>query len=770
MSGPADIGPSICDAPDLTWHGEILYNFKIIEIWSWPSKRVQRGVKMTAAPQYDIDFYSDDFIRNPWPHYAKMRELGPVVYLPRLGNFALTRHAEVSGALRDHDTFISGLGVGADEEINKITRGNSAASDGDRHTAIRTATSAPLLPGALEKIRAQVEIAADQLIEDLAERASFEVMKDLAQHLPLTIVRDLVGLPEAGRENMLRWANATFDLLGAQNERGRKAKEAFLEQRKYAQSQADTSSLNPGSWTRRLWDLVEDGLLDPELAPVAMRDYLNPSLDTTISATGQLIYQLGKNPDQWAKLRQHPELARNAANEAVRMASPVRSFSRHTSKDVTISGVDIPKGANVMMVYASANRDDRVFENPDQFDITREIRHHVGFGSGIHMCVGMHLAQLEMIALLDAMIPRVNEIKVGEPDVALNNTIHSFATLDATFVAETGHVWLSEKPREDPAPSSTETTLAGRITRRSIVGDNIIHLVIEPAAGVVFPEWEPGAHIDLHLRGDLIRQYTLMGEPGSGGYEIAVQLEPESRGGSRTIFRLQEGADVTISAPRNHFRLDESARSIVLFSGGIGMTPLLAMARRLHALGKDFSWHISVRSKDRLPMADLLERLAFKDKIQVHLDDGEPGQQLNASAILMSLPDGAHLYVCGPFGYMTYLTKLANESGLDESRVHLEHFGAEIDVDGDPFTVVARRSGKTMEVGPNETILEVLTREGFEIATSCKNGVCGTCVTGVLEGKPDHRDFVLTSEEKARNDRVAACCSRSQTPLLVLDL
>lgn len=723
---------------------------------------------MGTAPSYDIDFYSDEVIRNPWPHYRRMRELGAVVYLPQLGNYALTRYDEVSSALRDHDTFVSGLGVGADEEINKVTRGNSAASDGERHTAIRGATSAPLLPGALEKIRGQIEIAADRLIDDLADRGSFDVMKDLATHLPLTIVRDLVGLPQAGRENMLRWAGATFDLLGAQNERGRKAVEVFLEQRRFAESQSDPSNLQPGSWTRRLWDLVEDGLLAPDLAPVAMRDYLNPSLDTTISATGQLLYQLGRNPDQWAKLKENPELARNAANEAVRMASPVRSFSRHAARDVTVSGVDIPKGANVMMVYASANRDERMFPDPDKFDITREIRHHVGFGSGIHQCVGMHLAQMEMIALLDGMIPRVREIRVGEPEVALNNTIHSFASLAAEFVPE------ADRPRAPagtaPAAPAPVETLGGRIAKREEIGENIVSFVIEPEQGRAFPAWEPGAHVDVHLRSGLIRQYSLTGNPADGVYELAVQLEPESRGGSRTIHKLRDGAEVRISRPRNHFPLTEDAPAYVLFSGGIGITPILAMAHRLHALGRDFVWHASARNASRLPWAERLKTLPFSDRIQIHLDDGAAEQRLDAAAALKAMAAGAHVYICGPLGYMTYLTDLAEQAGIESGRVHLEHFGAEIDVDGDPFTVVAARSGKRMEVGANQTILEVLKREGFEVPTSCENGVCGTCLTRVVEGKPDHRDFVLTAEQKAENAQVAVCCSRSKTQVLVLDI
>jgi cytochrome P450 len=390
---------------------------------------------MGEAPNYDADFYGDEFIRDPWPHYARMRALGPVVWLTRHGNYALTRYEAVASALRDPETFVSGLGVAGDAFANEITRGNSAASDGERHRAIREASSAPLLPQAMEAIRERIEAAAEALIDRLVGLPEFDAMSDFATHLPLAIVRDLVGLPDFGRDNMLRWAAATFDLLGVQNARGKAALDIFMEQRKFVTAQATPDALQPGSWSRRLYDLADRGELAPELAPVCMRDYLNPSLDTTISATGELLYRLGQNPAQWAMLRERPQLARGAVNEAIRLASPVRSFSRHTSKTVTIDGVAIPEGARVMIVFASANRDERIFERPDEFDITRDPRRHLAFGRGLHMCAGQHLAQLEMMALVKAMIPRVDKIEVGEPEVALNNTIYRYASLPARFAA-----------------------------------------------------------------------------------------------------------------------------------------------------------------------------------------------------------------------------------------------------------------------------------------------------------------------------------------------
>lgn len=724
---------------------------------------------MTASvPAYDADLYADATIRDPWPHYAAMRALGPVVWLPAHGNYALTRHAEVAAALRDPETFVSGLGVAADAHANELTRGNSAGSDGERHAAIRAATSPPLLPGALARIRGQIEIAADDLIERLVAGGSFDTMRELAPHLPLTIVRDMVGLPDFGRDNMLRWANATFDLLGVQNERGKAAVEVFLEQRRFAQSQVKPDLLKPGSWTRRLFDLVEQGDLPAELAPVAMRDYLNPSLDTTISATGQLIHQLGINPDQWRRLRERPELARNAANEAVRMASPVRSFARHASRDVRVGDVTIPASSRVMMLFASANRDERVFEQPDRFDITRDPRHHLGFGSGVHMCVGQHLAQMEMIALLGAMLARVERIEVDPPVVALNNTIYAFASLPTTLVP----LGARPEPVRTAAPTAADDgLLRGRVAARIPLTERIVALEIEPADGATFPTWEPGAHVDLHLREGLVRQYSLTGRAEPGRYRLAVQLEPDSTGGSRLVHaRLQPGAAITLSRPRNHFALDETAESTVLFSAGIGLTPILAMAWRLHDQGRPFAWHLSARGHDTLAWRDEIDLWPFRASIRLHFSLDGPSGRLDADRAMAELPPQAHIYICGPRTYMDALSSAATRAGLAPHRIHLEHFGAEIDVGGDPFTVVAARSGRRIAVAADESILTALGRAGIAIPTSCQNGVCGTCLTGVLEGRPDHRDLVLTDAEKAEGSRIAVCCSRSRSATLVLDL
>jgi len=386
------------------------------------------------VPVYDADFYSDEFILDPLPRYAAMRALGPVIWMARHGNFALSRYHEVRDALRNHRVFSSASGVAADQFGCDFMKGNTIASDPPFHDLMRGTMIAPLSPGAIETIRPRIEHAAEILIDDLVERGSFDAIQDLARHLPLTIVTELVGLPEDGRENMLKWAAGGFDIFGVQNERGQRGVETVKDMRQYILTKATPDRLKPGSWTWRIFELAARDKIPREMCPLLVRDYIGPSLDTTIAATGQLIYQLGRNPEQFERLREDPRLIPNASNEAVRLGSPIRSLTRTVASNFETGGGVLPAGSRVMMVYASANRDEQKFENPDQFDVTRSGADHLGFGNGIHMCAGMRLARLEMDSILRALVARVARIEVDEPTIALNNTICAFATLPVTFV------------------------------------------------------------------------------------------------------------------------------------------------------------------------------------------------------------------------------------------------------------------------------------------------------------------------------------------------
>jgi cytochrome P450 len=381
------------------------------------------------CPVYDVDLYDDDVLRDPYPHYRALRELGPIVWLPRNALYALGRFEDVRAALRNPGLFSSAQGVAANDHVNEMSRGTTLASDAPLHDRLRAIIAAPLLPRALEEIGPEIRAEARRLVDDLVARGQFDAVADLAQHLPLTIVSKLVGLEDYGRSSMLRWASATFNVLGAMNERGCTAMADVQEMRSYLGGAAIRERLLPGSWGRRIFEAADRGEVEPERCPVLMRDYLGPSLDTTIFATANLILLFGKYPEQWDVVRKEPTLIQNAINEALRLESPIRGFTRHLTHEATIGGVSVPGGSRVLLLYASANRDERKWQDPECFNVRRRASDHLGFGNGAHMCAGLHLARLEMTALLEVMLEKVTRFEIGEPVLALNNVLRGLASL-----------------------------------------------------------------------------------------------------------------------------------------------------------------------------------------------------------------------------------------------------------------------------------------------------------------------------------------------------
>jgi cytochrome P450 len=248
-------------------------------------------------------------------------------------------------------------------------------------------------------------------------------------------VSHLVGLPESGRERMRDWAAATFDALGTMNARAQAAFGPFGEMITYAGA-VRRDELRPDGWAARLFRAADDGLIEPSDIPAMLIDYIAPSLDTTILGTGHLLYQLGRHPEQWDLVRAHADLIPRAVDEALRYEAPVRAFSRLAAADHDVGGTTIRAGDRVLVIFGSANRDERRYEDPDRFDVTRDAKDHVGFGHGVHRCAGAFLAQLEMQSLLRAMASRVRRIEVGDAEPMLNNVLRGYRSFPVAFSAD----------------------------------------------------------------------------------------------------------------------------------------------------------------------------------------------------------------------------------------------------------------------------------------------------------------------------------------------
>ncbi len=379
---------------------------------------------MAKAPFSSLELFTTEALLDPFPIYRELRDLGPVVWLEAYNMFVLPRHAEVRHALENWQVFSSAGGVTMNDEMNEKLRGGLLCSDPPTHDVLRKVIERPLTPKAVSTLRERVTAEAESIVGSLVDKGTFDVATELAPHLPVSIVSELVGLPEEGRERMLDWAPANFDCFGPINERTKAAFPIVSEMVNYAFTQCVPGKLKPGGWAQMIWDAAEKGEIDPAICPFLMNDYMGPSLDTTIFATISTIWLFARHPDEWEIVRKNPALLPQAINEAIRIESPIQAFSRYVAQDYEIDGVLLPRGSRAIVLFGSANRDERKWGDPENFRVMRSATNeHLGFGFGEHQCVGNNLARMEIRALLAALAKRVTRFELHEMERGVNNVL-----------------------------------------------------------------------------------------------------------------------------------------------------------------------------------------------------------------------------------------------------------------------------------------------------------------------------------------------------------
>ena len=303
---------------------------------------------------------------------------------------------------------------------------------------------------------------------------------------------------------------------------------------------------------------------------------------------------------------------------------------------------------------------------------------------------------------------------------------------------------------------------------------NIVSLELVNTQPGPLPAFTAGAHIDVHLPNGLMRQYSLCNAPTeTHRYQIAVLKEPASRGGSQAVHELiKPGDTLHIGEPKNLFPLNTTATTSLLFAGGIGVTPMLAMAETLAQQGANFQLHYCARSQAHAAFIPRIQAAPYAKQAHCHFDDGSPQQKLDAVSTLGKPEAGVHIYVCGPQGFMDYILNTAEGLGWPAEQLHKEYFSAApIETAGDkPFTIEIKSTGERIEVPADKSAAAALEEAGHFVPLSCEQGICGACLTNVLAGEPEHRDQFLTDEEQASNTQFTPCCSRAKSECLVLDL
>ncbi|MDQ0382871.1 cytochrome P450 [Amycolatopsis thermophila] len=391
---------------------------------------------MTAAvPVSDIDVYSDDVLDDPYPAYRALRDAGPAVYLSSRSLWAIARYSDVRKALADAATFSSAAGVGVSDEMNAMQTGTVLASDDPQHAELRAVLSEKLAPRALTALRSAIAEQADALVADVVARGSIDGVTDLAARLPTDVVADLIGLPREGREVLLPGADAMFASFGPLDERLRNRMPEVTAYLEFMSAMTDRAKLAPGSWGAAILDAVDEGRLAPGSAVPLMTAYLVASMDTTVHSLGNFLRLLAENQDLWQALKADPGLVGPAFEENLRLDSPAQGFTRVTTREVDVDGVVIPEGSRVLVSFASANRDERHYPDPDRFDVHRNPVDHLAFGYGVHGCAGQGLARIEARALVGSLLRRAERIEpAGEPTRHLNPAVRGLGHLPLTLV------------------------------------------------------------------------------------------------------------------------------------------------------------------------------------------------------------------------------------------------------------------------------------------------------------------------------------------------
>jgi cytochrome P450 len=388
------------------------------------------------APVSDVDPFCREFFENPFPAHEELREAGPVVRLSRYDVWAVARYGEVHRVLNDWETFCSRRGAGlTDFAKEKPWRPPSLVLEVDPplHDRTRRVLNRVLSAAVIRGLRERFVEQAEALIDELVECGNFDAIADLAEGYPLTVFPDAMGMPRENRRFLLPYGNMVFNSFGPRNEFFEAAVVDAEPVLSWLQRQMQRDAFAPDGFGAAIHAASDTGELTPEEAPVVARSLLSAGVDTTVSGIGAAVYCLTQFPAQFARLRADPSLARAAFEEAVRYETPVQTFFRTTTRPVEFVGIAVDEGEKVLMFLGAANRDPRHWECPDDYDIGRRTVGHVGFGSGIHQCVGQLLARLEGECVLSALARKVASIEITGPiRRRYNNTLRALASLPVT--------------------------------------------------------------------------------------------------------------------------------------------------------------------------------------------------------------------------------------------------------------------------------------------------------------------------------------------------
>ena len=693
----------------------------------------------------------------------------------------VTRYDDIVHALHDPATFSSTPVVPEmpspwrEQFDGRVpSRGTLIGLDNPDHDRLRTSVNTFFVPRRLARFEPWITERAHRLIDGFVERGEADLKTAFALPLPLAVIAHIVGL-DVDRSD---WIGAGLGFFlgprdlhhdGTPEEKAAR----LLELHDYilevmAQRKLDRRD----DLISHVWNERDAGLEMTDFEMLSMFPGLMlAGHETSSNLICTALLHLLPDRDRWEHAQRDDASRAEALEEMFRFESAITGMKRLVTRDTVLGGVPLKAGEQVFLAYASGSRDAARFGHPDEVDLERTWAvPHLGFGQGVHACLGAPLARLLLRVELGVLHHRLPGLRLAVPPAEVEHTVVS----EGRGVVALPLAWTPQAQpvavREHPAPlAANGDPLPVVVTGRRALTEDVVELVLTADDGVVLPAWEPGAHIDLELPDGALRQYSLCGRPSDRELRIAVLREPTGRGGSRQVHdAVRLGERLRIRGPRNHFRLRPASFALFV-AGGIGITPLLPMIEEMERRNTDWRLLFLGRERRRMPyVRELLEQYGHRVYAWPSAERG----RYDLDDVWRRMPPGdTAVYACGPEQLLSGLEESARRHGT-ENRLVVERFAPHrVDhAPNRPIEIELARSGRTVMVDANESVLDGLNRGGANILSTCREGTCGTCEVRVLEGVPEHRDSVLSLEERLANDSIMTCVSRCRGNRLVLDV
>lgn len=738
----------------------------------------QRGPVSTI-----FDALGDDYFRDPARHFAGVRQDTPVFWYEHLNSWIVTSREDCLTVLGDWQVFSSAQNSAAEvpakhhavyppELISMMIVGQ----DPPTHTRSRQVAQRGFTKERMERLRPEIEARAHRIIDKLENNGSANLMEEYALELTTQTLMALLGLGYEYDPMMRQLRDDEAAILSSAHEpltepRRTEVWDRFVKAnlvlRDIIESRRESDADDIISVMASAKDQDGSYTLPTELIGLHVSEFAMAGADTTAQAMTNAVIFLSQNPEALADAIAEPELWSNVFEETVRRRPSSTFTSRTAMQDVELSGVRISKGDMIFVSLASANTDPEHVDRPFEFDIHRpNPKDHLAFTSGRHTCLGNPLARTQGatgLKVLFERLPSLRPTNAEELDFLRMALLPVRRSLNVTWD-------LADVER---SKSTTVRTLNLQVAARQQASDGVVSLTLAHPDGGDLPQWKAGAHLDVHVPNPdgepFVRQYSLCSDSADpSSYRIGVLRELTGRGGSASVHDLLvEGSTVTVSWPRNNFRLAPS-ENYVFIAGGIGITPILAMVREAERAGAN--WELVYGGRTQNSMAFLDELAPYGDRVTLVPQD-ERGH-IDLPGLLGQVRENTLIYACGPEPLLRATESNAAHWSKDSLRV--ERFVPKViqtTTADTAFEVEFARSGKTVTVGSDESILEAAEKAGLPVISSCKEGTCGTCETPIVAGEADHRDSILSATEQEANKTMMICISRANgtCPRLVLD-